>query len=189
MCIGDSITSGSTTYRGGWRRHLHNLAPAIEMVGRTCFDGASYAVGMSEGYGGVGTGNHPGAPTWAFVDAFAPIDVIVLALGTNDIAASFTPAQTATNVRNLYDLLSTKATFVIACNICPRTDGFKETETNTYRANFNAEMGARRKCDPGFGMSAPDFTDGVHPTDLAYETKLAPVIYAALQATGLRLNF
>lgn len=198
MCIGDSITMGSSGYTGGWRRPLSNLAPNLVFVGRNCKD-PTYgdSVGHHEGYGGAQTatfrtGGAAGDITIQ-VDAYAPA-LVLLMLGTNDVAGGKTPAQALIDVLALAEDIKARASvqYVIISNICPRAVGDPDyTDTVDFRAGFEAAMAGRSSgisiCDAPQTLVNPsaDFVGGVHPSDAGY-AKMAPYWYAAVQATGVQ---
>lgn len=198
MAIGDSITMGSSTYRGGYRRPLNNLAPNLVFVGRNCRD-ATYGdtVGHHEGYSGAQTTTFKAGGTAGDivtqVDAYG-VALALIMLGTNDLSGGKTVAQLLLDVVERATAIKARSTVkaVIVGNIAPRASNeAKYAETVSVRAGMQAAVEAAGAgiyyCDPCADLVNPGahFTDSLHPSEVGYAL-MAPRWYAAIRAAGVQ---
>jgi lysophospholipase L1-like esterase len=204
MCVGDSITMGQTTYRGGWRRLVNDMAPNLALVGRTCTDGGNQTYGQHEGVGGRYVATHISTGIVAAVDSYAPA-LVVLMLGTNDIYYDGLGGAAASlaNVASFAETLAARSSvrWLVACNMAPLDPANPDlvggrsvyTESVAFRAGFTAAFAAASSkistCDPWTSVTNPgaDFTDAFHPSEAGY-AKAAPVIFEAIRARGIQTS-
>lgn len=198
MCAGDSLTLGSSPYRGSYRRHLLNMAPNLYPVGSQLNAGANLGYAPHEGYGGGQVPTRSGDILSA-IDTHVP-EVVLIWFGTNEVTdGSYSAEQDrdflyafAVNCLNK----SSVSTVIVGTCAPRRSDDALYATQNAYRDLVNTHFQTTQAplpsgmyhCDPGAVIDSDSyFGDQLHLTDAGYQL-VAPVWYAALQSAGVALS-
>lgn len=170
---GTSIDEGAgSTYFESWPRRMIPLLSGSPEVYNVAIMGGTFASQTSA------------LVQWSSIYAStAPYNYLIVGtLGTNDLAASSTAAETYTALQAYLAIVRAAGWRVILGTIPPRTNltGSKETERQAYntllRANYRV-LGCVGVIDfaadvtfgaPGANLDTTLYSDGTHPTDLGY---------------------
>jgi lysophospholipase L1-like esterase len=197
MPLGDSITQGQNTSYGSYRRLLYSelIADGIDVDFVGSLSDGIFPDPDHEGHTGEDI-----ISIWARIQTagilltYAPVDIILLLIGTNDIwhGADPSPSAALTMLDNLltsipaYGGASTK---VIVGSIPPIdvsvAGSTVSSNVDVYNAGIPALVASKGAnfffVDTNAALTTADLADGVHPTD-AGNDKLAPVWRAGIQA-------
>lgn len=111
-------------------------------------------------------------------------DVAILAYGTNDLAAGFTPCQIVECYRSLYQTLNAAGAIVFIALTPPEPGrvGVTEALVEDLNTQLVAAFGTRQTIDFFTGVTSDSLqADGVHVTD-AEQQRRAQIVYDALAA-------
>jgi lysophospholipase L1-like esterase len=187
MPLGDSITWGvgsSTTssYRADlWRQLVVGAGLAVDFVGS----------GQS---GSLPDNDNEGHSGWrieqitASIDgwlAAAQPDVVLLHIGTNDMAQNFDIAGAPARLGTLLDRIAADlpSAAVVVAAIVPATDATVNDRINAFNAavpGIVARHSNARFADLNSTIAAADMADTLHPNDAGY-AKMASLWYSALE--------
>jgi lysophospholipase L1-like esterase len=211
MAVGDSITWGVTDIgfgRGGYRLPLFHLANQgsrlLTFVG-SLNDATETNVTVPDMVDGVPfPGAHEGHPGWviqqisdtigAAVTANQP-RIVLLMIGTNDMAADFDPPSAPTRLGKVLDEVARvdPSVSVVLAQITPSQDDGLNAKIETYNAAMPALVKAQN--DAGHHVSLVDMYSAfkadsnyktsllqntLHPNDAGY-AKMAEVWYAGIE--------
>jgi lysophospholipase L1-like esterase len=187
MPLGDSITDGMTV-AGGYRIKLWSL---IKNNGST----VDFVGSMSNGPAELGDKNHEGHSGWridqidtninAWMDASQP-KIVLLHIGTNDIAQNYDLANAPSRVGALIDKICAKLPAggkLYVATIIPLSFG----SVNSFNLQISGVV--QNKANQGkpvylvdmySALTTADLADGVHPSLTGYN-KMADVWFSAIR--------
>jgi lysophospholipase L1-like esterase len=191
MPLGDSITWGegsSTTssYRADlWRHLVDDAGVAVDFVGSQ--QSGNLPDRDNEGHSGWRI-DQVAASVEGWLTTYRP-DVVLVHLGTNDLAQEYDVAGAPDRLAALLDRITahSPATTVLVSSIVPstfqiitdRVDAFNARLPGIVRAR--AEQGRKlRFVDLGPAVGTADLADFLHPNDAGY-AKMASLWHAALE--------
>lgn len=191
MPLGDSITDGFVV-PGGYRIKLWNSIVndglKVDFVGS-----------MSNGPAELGDKNHEGHSGWridqidtninAWMDTYKP-QIVLLHIGTNDIAQSYDVANAPTRLSALVDKICAKLPAggkLYVATIVPLNNTDWNQKVKTYNSQITTII--QNKASQGkpvymvdmfSALTTADLQDGVHPNRTGYD-KMADVWYKAIK--------
>ncbi len=189
MALGDSITYGvgsstSSSYRAAlWNRLVGGAGLSIDFVG-------------SQQSGALPDSDNEGHPGWRIEQITASIDgwiastqpdVVLLHIGTNDMAQNFDVANAPARLGELIDRIvaDDPAVVVLVAAIVPATDATVDARIAAFNAAVPGVVSARsahaRYVDLNSTITAADMNDSLHPNDIGYD-KMASLWFSALEA-------
>jgi lysophospholipase L1-like esterase len=198
MPLGNSITAGfGSTHGGGYRLRLYELLIADQNIGAFDFVGQ-----FSSGFG-LEDKNHEGHPGFQVNDLRVetylrdnPADIILLEIGTNDIAGGHSAEQTATDIANLVDRIHAEApdAIILLGAIIPQLDLSHDIEVDKVNLLLPQVVNSRLAADyriflvdhngrfkeRGNDWPTVYMADDLHPSDRGYE-EMAAEWYATIQ--------
>ncbi|MEU8203335.1 FG-GAP-like repeat-containing protein [Streptosporangium sp. NPDC049046] len=196
MPLGDSITHGvggtpgGVGYRGRLWDLLQDDANAIDFVGS-----------VDSGHGNIPDTDHEGHPSWRIsrLDSLASEcviaryrpNVVVLHIGTNDLANDEEPETAHIRLSRLVDRITDIAplTTVLVSSLVPAKDEWDNTLIARYNVrlptivnNLRAEGKRVRLVNNGaLGVTTADLADSLHPNNDGYR-KMANAYHNAIKA-------
>lgn len=192
LCAGDSMTLGSTAFRGSYRRHLGNMCPNLHFVGSQRDHLGNDGYGYHEGYSG-GTIAVRGATQLTAIDTYGA-EIVLIWYGTNEVSTD------TEDVTELYtfatDCLAKSTVHTVIVGNCNkrRSDDSKYAQQNTYRADIATHFTVTQAplpsglyyCDPAVDIDDSHFGDSVHLNDAGYQL-CSYVWKTALASAGAQL--
>ncbi|MCG3118727.1 MAG: hypothetical protein ALAOOOJD_00983 [bacterium] len=187
MPLGNSITAGTgSSHGGGYRLRLYELMVADESVGPFDFVG-QYSSGF-----GLDDKNHEGHPGFTAnqlaIENYLrdnPADIILLEIGTNDIASGHTAEQTATDIATVVDRIHAEApdAVILLGTLLPQIDVSKDIDVDRTNLLLPEVISSRLSSDfkiylvdhnkrfkaNGDGWQDAYMADDLHPSDRGYE--------------------
>jgi lysophospholipase L1-like esterase len=180
MPLGDSITLGvNGGYRNGLYTSLTEDGYTVDLVGSLNDEYTRVADHDHEGHSGFTTGNvRENIEAWLGADP----DVVLLMLGTNDIAwwIAESPLDVAVRLEELVDfiLASRSDMVVVVATIAPLAPMLVEPDdreradlANEYNASIRTRFASNprvRVADVNAALTVADLYDGVHPSEEAH---------------------
>jgi lysophospholipase L1-like esterase len=191
MPLGDSITDGFVV-PGGYRIKLWNT---ITNAGYKM----DFVGSMSNGPTELGDKNHEGHSGWridqldtninAWMDTYKP-QIVLLHIGTNDIAQSYDVANAPTRLSGLVDKICAKLPAggkLYVAKIVPLNNTDWNSKIKTYNSqlatvvqNKTAQGKPVYVVDMFSALTTADLQDGVHPNRTGYD-KMSDVWYNAIR--------
>jgi lysophospholipase L1-like esterase len=192
--LGDSITEG---VNGGYRDVLYSR---LTTAGYT----VDYVGPRYDQYANGPDKDHAGTPGWNSGNVLGAIDgylatydpdVVLLLIGTNDlawwVADATAPADAAARVGQVIDRVQATGARIILATTPPIQDASvppngrsRSQLLRDYNAALRTLAAARgvTLVDVEAALTLSDLYDGVHPSEAAHDTKIAPLWAAALGA-------